>query len=325
MSTDFTYKKYNVNAPFPDYYTKERKSLLSQLFTKSFITFYKKRHYKMKMGYPRKKGGSRTISLCQNDYVSQVLSDYKLYPKSKKLHTLLSPLLGDSIFTTNGDTWKFQRNIMNKSFAALQPKKTFDLMNQAIDSLITVLDSKSQGSSHVIIDSLMTYITANIIFSTIFSIDFSVSESTKLYNNFNEYQKYSYLLDSPYKYIFKLYFKHQQKRYVSKIHSQFHPEIDKRFRDKDTNYENDILGNLMNQNNGDNGDKFSQKDLNEQICMLFLAGHETSATALTWSLYLISQCNTLQDDLYKEITDSLVDGKITYKSLKQMHLYICSF
>lgn len=48
----------------------------------------------------------------------------------------------------------------------------------------------------------------------------------------------------------------------------------------------------------------------------FLAGHETSATALTWALYLISQSEELQEDLYQEVQDSLENGEIVYSSLK---------
>ncbi|MEY8715500.1 hypothetical protein AB9G26_09500 [Francisella philomiragia] len=48
-------KNYNIYAPFPPYYTDEKVPLRKLLKAKSFIEFYKERHYKMKMGYPKKK------------------------------------------------------------------------------------------------------------------------------------------------------------------------------------------------------------------------------------------------------------------------------
>ncbi|WP_244947443.1 cytochrome P450 [Allofrancisella inopinata] len=278
----------------------------------------------MKMGYPQKKLGSRRVSLCQNEYVLQVLSDYKAYPKSKIVHKVLSPLLGDSIFTTNGDIWRFQRNIMNKSFAALQPKKTFSLMNEATENLINLINQKHKTSEIISIDSLMTYVTANIIFRTIFSIDFSYANATKLFNSFNCYQNVSYLLtDTPLKYIIYPLLKYKQNKYAKEIHSQFYPEIAKRYKNNDQH--NDILGSLITKIDEKTGKKFSQKDLNEQICMLFLAGHETSATALTWALYLISQSDDLQNDLLLEINHALIDNSIQYQSLKKLPLLTAVF
>ncbi|AJI75274.1 cytochrome P450 family protein [Francisella philomiragia subsp. philomiragia ATCC 25015] len=318
-------KNYNIYAPFPPYYTDEKVPLRKLLKAKSFIEFYKERHYKMKMGYPKKKVGKKEISLCVNEYVLDVLSDYERYPKSKNLHKLLSPLLGNSIFTTNGDIWRFQRNIMNKSFAALQPKKTFSLMAEATLALIELIDNKSKDSNIIAIDSMMTYVTANIIFRTIFSIDYSYDNAIKLFNDFNLYQETSYLLNSPYKYILYPYLKYKQREYVRKIHNQFYPEIAKRYHTDDCSQYNDILGNLILKTDEKTGKKFSQKDLNEQICMLFLAGHETSATALTWALYLISQSEELQEDLYQEVQDSLENGEIAYSSLKSMPLMTAVF
>lgn len=322
-----TNKKYNVFAPYPEFYTKEKISLIDALKSKSYIEFAKEKHYKMKMGYPRKTRGSKRILLCDDKYVEQVLSNYKRYYKSKNLNAMLKPLLGESIFNSNGDTWRFQRNIMNKSFSALQPKRTFSLMLSSVEKLTDLIDKKILNSKNLTIDPLMTYVTANVIFKTIFSIDYSYSDSIKLYEDFNEYQKYSYLLsDSVYKYLFFLFFKHKQHQSVKKIHSQFYPIISKRFKEKDNNLAyNDILESLLNEVDEVSNNRFTQKDLNEQICMLFLAGHETSAVALTWTLYLISQCEELQQDLYEEIQASLDNNQIAYQSLKKMPLLLAVF
>ena len=49
-------------------------------------------------------------------------------------------------------------------------------------------------------------------------------------------------------------------------------------------------------------------ELVDQVAMLFLAGHETSASALSWSLFLISKCPEIQERLHQE-TCSVLGGR----------------
>ncbi|MCY1546886.1 putative cytochrome P450 [compost metagenome] len=52
--------------------------------------------------------------------------------------------------------------------------------------------------------------------------------------------------------------------------------------------------------------------------MLFLAGHETSASALTWALYLISQCPHLQDKMLAEIQEAVGERDFELSDIKSM-------
>ncbi len=51
------------------------------------------------------------------------------------------------------------------------------------------------------------------------------------------------------------------------------------------------------------GTRFGDGELLDQIAMLFLAGHETSAAALGWTLYLIANDPAIQDRMVDEVRD----------------------
>ncbi|MEL6525627.1 MAG: cytochrome P450 [Chloroflexota bacterium] len=64
--------------------------------------------------------------------------------------------------------------------------------------------------------------------------------------------------------------------------------------------DSDVLATLMHTVDED-GNMLSDDDLIGQVNVLFLAGHETSANALTWTLFLLSQ----HPDIYRNVRDEL--------------------
>ncbi len=61
----------------------------------------------------------------------------------------------------------------------------------------------------------------------------------------------------------------------------------------------DTLSSLIASRDPD-GSGFTEKELVDQIAVMFLAGHETSASALSWALYLISRDKDVQDRMHAE-------------------------
>jgi len=81
----------------------------------------------------------------------------------------------------------------------------------------------------------------------------------------------------------------------------------------------DILQPLLEAKHPETGEPFSFRDIMEQISLIFLAGHETAASALTWGLYLLSECPHLQESLAAEI-DQDTDGRpLGFDHLKKLN------
>ncbi|MGN8587069.1 UNVERIFIED_CONTAM: cytochrome P450, partial [Campylobacter jejuni] len=67
----------------------------------------------------------------------------------------------------------------------------------------------------------------------------------------------------------------------------------------------------------DTNKRFSFEEILDQVAMLFLAGHETTASSLTWTLYLLSLYPKEQEKAYEEITQVLQGGVIEISHLRQ--------
>ncbi len=81
---------------------------------------------------------------------------------------------------------------------------------------------------------------------------------------------------------------------------------------------NDVLSMLIKARDEDGG--LTEEELIGHVSVLFAAGHETSANALTWTLFLLSQHPEIHADLCDEIALHLGDSLPTVEVLEQMPL-----
>jgi cytochrome P450 len=63
------------------------------------------------------------------------------------------------------------------------------------------------------------------------------------------------------------------------------------------------LGSTQSSSNG----KMSDKQVRDEVMTIFIAGHETTANALTWTFYLLSQYPDVEKKLHEEI-DSVLES-----------------
>ncbi|MEO0389669.1 MAG: cytochrome P450, partial [Pseudomonadota bacterium] len=71
----------------------------------------------------------RSFLLNQPDLVDTVLKERPDdFPKSDRIGEGLRPLLGNSVFLTNGETWKRQRRIIDPAFEGGRLRETFPAM-----------------------------------------------------------------------------------------------------------------------------------------------------------------------------------------------------
>ena len=64
------------------------------------------------------------------------------------------------------------------------------------------------------------------------------------------------------------------------------------------------------------GEAFTDEQLGDEVATMILAGHETTATALFWSLYLLALDPATQEELAAEVQGATVDGALEIERLK---------
>jgi cytochrome P450 len=252
-----------------------------------------------------------------------LVDEAKDFPKDEVVADMLHLLMGDSIFVSNGATWERQRRMMDPAFEGARIKTVFPLMRDAVDDLVRRLETQT---GEVRIDVEMTHVTADIIFRTLFSRALAAPEARVIFDAFQRFQELAYahginrttgLPDWLFPGL-----KKKAAHAAQEIRSVLDPIVKARF---DAHHAGkaaahaDILQSLVEARDTD-GSQFDLRELCEQVAMLFLAGHETSASALSWALYLLATHDEVQRRLRAECDTVLGARPIAFSDMKRLPL-----
>ncbi|HEA8128681.1 TPA: cytochrome P450 [Campylobacter jejuni] len=315
---------------FPKPYKNKASTLLTFLLKRrSWLDGLYERSYKMQTGYVKMPNFDLYVINDTKEVKRMMVDEVREFPKSAFLHELLSPLLGESIFTTNGEVWKKQRELLRPSFEMTRINKVFNLMSEAVADM---MDRFSKYPNHAVIevDEAMTFITADVIFRTIMSSKLDEGKGKKILNAFVTFQEQSVHTAMRRMFRFPKWLSYvlgdRKRTKAGDVIRQVLSDIIKPRYDMADNAEfEDILGSLLLVVDADTNKRFSFEEILDQVAMLFLAGHETTASSLTWTLYLLSLYPKEQEKAYEEITQVLQGGAIEISHLRQFKYLINIF
>ena len=171
-------------------------------------------------------------------------------------------------------------------------------------------------------DLEMTHVTADVIFRTIYSRPFTRDEAEIIFENFERFQHLAWqhgvwtLAGVPQSLsIGRL----RAKRSAATIRELLHKPVRERLaaieRGEDVP-ERDMLASFIGAEDPETGKRFNERELVDQIGIMFLAGHETSASALAWALYLIAQCPDVQERMQAEADSAFADGPLEFAKMR---------
>lgn len=300
----------------------------------SFMTLFKKnrswldglyaRSYTMKMGHVKMLNSGLYIPN-EPELIHRILvSDAKNFPKNRVLHEVLVPLLGDSIFTTNNNIWRKQRNLLTPSFEKKKVQSIFNMMQDAATDMMKRLEKFSDGKYHNI-DNEMSFVTADTIFRTILSSTLSEKEGTAVVEAFVVFQEMSARIGMQRLFLIPKIFrlgsdkKYQESGAIIRgvLADIIRPRYEAVTQNKEDNH-HDILASLLKGIDEDTGKPFPFKEILDQIAMLFLAGHETTASSMTWSLYLLALYPQHQEEAYQEVINECSSGLFTLENIQNL-------
>ena len=277
--------------------------------------------YTMKMGEIRLPG--RTMYIANElSLVDQILRGGTAYPKHSELVRNLDPLIGNSVFSANGEDWESQRAMVNPAFAHTALGRSMPLMVAAADDLLARIETARQGGGPVDIDPMMTHVAADIIFRTLFSQTLDAERSNIIHTAFGKFQRLAHSAS-----MLRLYgipagwFEKRSRGPARAIHDVFRPIVEARYEGFHTRGETgkrDILQSLIEAKHPETGAHFSCDQVMEQVSTIFLAGHETSASTMTWALYMLAECAHIQDRVREEVARVAGDQPFTAAMLKDM-------
>lgn len=312
-------------------YPKPRKSKASALWMffsarRSWLDALYERSYRMQMGEVHLPG--LDLYMVNNpELVKRVMdSEAEHFPKSPLLGEALEPLLGESIFTTNGEQWQRQREMMNPAFAQARLNVAFPVMRAATEDMMERLARLPEGAEHDV-EVEMTHVTADIIFRTIFSVPMEGDDARRIFEAFARFQALAprLLLPSIYgvRWLVWPWDVWRSRKAAGEIRGLLaklvRPRYEAHLRGQPLQH-SDILQSFMEAKDHRTGQPFTFEELVDQVAMLFLAGHETSASALTWAAHLLANAPEVQHRMADEVNAVLRERAPELRDMKALEL-----
>jgi len=229
------------------------------------------------------------------------------FPKSDRIGAGLRPLLGNSVFLTNGETWKKQRRIIDPAFEGGRLRDTFPAMWAAGEASVARMAVLADGTPQEV-EAETSHAAADVIFRTLFSIPIEDEVATRVFSEFRSYQRTQPILNLAafikgpawMPRLFRSETKSTARAIRALITGMTSARLD---AIKSGDAPDDLATKIMTTADPETGDLFTVDEMVDQVAIFFLAGHETSASALAWTLYLLA--------LYPEWQDKLADEAAT--------------
>ena len=240
--------------------------------------------------------------------IARVLTDEpELFPKSNRIREGLTPLLGNSVFVTNGDAWKRQRRIIDPAFEGGRLRLTFPAILAAAKAAVLRMPE-----GRVEIEAEASHAAADVIFRTLFSIPIDHAVAAGVFQEFRRYQRSQPILNLAAflplpKWVPRLH-RRQTKRSAKAIRDMIaRLTIERAGEIAQGTAPDDLATKIMTEVDPLTGESFKPAEMVDQVAIFFLAGHETSASALAWALLMLALAPDIQERVAAEVA-SLPDA-----------------
>jgi cytochrome P450 len=262
----------------------------------------------------------RITHIFHPDWVRQVLVEQAdALIRWERATDVFSISMGQSVLVTEGAQWQRQRRMLQAGFTPKRVTGYADLMASAAQDALSALTQRVDGQS-VDMDALMTDMTLDVILRALFGTHqvadarpISQAIQTLSHSGFSDlFKPFSWPLWMPLPSVRKV---RHAKQSLDRVIAQ-HIQAQQSTASEDGH---DLLTMLRLARDPEHPDQgLSAQELHDQTMVMFQAGHETTATAMTWWSGLIARHPEVAERVHTEV-DAVLQGQTpTPATLQQM-------
>jgi cytochrome P450 len=242
------------------------------------------------------------------------------YRKSELTRRLLEPGLGRGLLTSEGETWRRHRRIMAPAFDRRSIEGYAPVITAVTRDLLAEWDALPDRSD-VDVGAAMMRTTLHIISRAMFSAnsDEIVGVVERGVGQYQMTMRPSLfdLLGFP-AWLASLF---SRRRRTAAVLNEFDRAVDELIssRAHDPNAQpKDLLARLVAARDAETGGGMTANEVRDEVVTIFMAGHETTAQALTWTWYLLSLHPAVEARLDEELRAVLKGRTPQYEDIAQL-------
>lgn len=270
--------------------------------------------------------GRRFVSISHPDYVDHVLHEARLkYVKSDEYGPIRAAA-GINLLTDEGESWASHRGVLNPTFARRHLNGLVDLM---IDPIVDVTDALGTYPGHVDMHETMVEATLRVVANALFSQDFGplvqsmndlATRGLRRAEKLERLGLWGLMPPSVYAALMRCTYAgvrlppplREMQKITLTLDRAVNSVIDQRLAHPTDN--NDLLNVLLHADRG----TWSRQRVRDEALTFMLAGHETTANAMSWFWYLMALHPEARDRMLAEVDEVLGTRRPTADDLGRL-------
>lgn len=246
------------------------------------------------------------------EFIKEILVNKAHLFKKGRSSTILSRTVGEGLLTSEGMKHKSQRKMIQPAFY----KEKFDAYSNLIQQITTEAILKWKNKDSIYIDKEMKKITLKVITSSMFGIkstnnldeistavDTVIKETAK--NLFRPILIPTYLPTPG-----NIHYKH-----AVNILDEFIEEAIRNTSKAGVHHNEHLLSLLLHTVHGR---QLNKEEIRDQLMTILIAGHETTANALTWTWYLLAKHPRVEEKMHAEINKLSSGDELNFQSTREL-------
>ncbi|GAB6023575.1 hypothetical protein CHUAL_008346 [Chamberlinius hualienensis] len=299
--------------------------------------------------------GLRPIVFCSSATTSKIILSSQKNLKKSRDYVHITRMVTDGILTSTGSKWHKHRKIINPSFSFRMLKEFLVAMNNHADLFTKIINQKSHDADFQPFDisPLTNRFALDVICETALgeAVDAQINQESKLFKEINSMQQIvDVLTKNPFmpNWLFRLTKLGKQEQRLINSFNDFTDEILKKKRAQMNNIKlfqtnNDTISSDMSiglkpplalldlllenavENNNGKSPNISYEDIRDEVKTFILAGSDTTAATISFTLLCIANFPQVQIKVIEEI-DSIfgeTDRDVTMEDLSHLKYLEC--
>lgn len=251
----------------------------------------------------------RVVTLRTAEAVKHVLVDnHRNYSVGINTRVMMGYWLGQGLFVAEGNRWLQSRRLMQPVFSrpAIQPYA--NIITEAVGTLCERWQTQAEAPFDLFEE--MQQLTLSVAARVFLSVDIAAQGESAAFGNavsemvdfYGRWIRNAALALVPHRHMQRL---PRFRRALATMDSVVTRIIEERRQRGTGSPHDDILQLLLAARDAESGAALSDQQVRDEVMTLLFAGHETTASALTWTFYLLSQHPSARRRLQQELAEVL--------------------
>jgi cytochrome P450 len=245
----------------------------------------------------------RIVLLADPDGIQHVLeTNQGNYPKPESFDEQLDDLFGQGLLTSSGDLWLRQNRLISPMFTKESIYSFTEIVREETEAMLhRWADHEAQIDLH----EEMKRVTLLIIGRALFSTDMEAHVG-EIGENLEALLGGFHRRTTGPQQVLPDWMQRGAIRREQAALETIDGIVDELIEERRGNADayDDLLSKLILAQDEETGDEMSDQQIRDEIRTFLLAGHETTATALTWTWYLLAQAPAVHGDLHEQVSSS---------------------